>query len=55
MLTLYDYEFSGNGWKVRTLLRHLGRPFCIRWVACWLNVHAGSSVWQLEPPSLLQP
>ena len=32
MLTLYDYDFSGNGWKVRTLLRHLGRPFRIRWV-----------------------
>ncbi len=31
-LVLYDYEFSGNGWKVRTLLRHLGRPFRIRWV-----------------------
>ena len=32
MLTLYDYDFSGNGWKVRTILRHLGRPFTIRWV-----------------------
>jgi glutathione S-transferase len=32
MFTLYDYAFSGNGWKVRTLLRHLGRPFAIRWV-----------------------
>lgn len=32
MFTLYDYEFSGNGWKVRTLLRHLGRPFTIRWI-----------------------
>lgn len=32
MFTLYDYAFSGNGWKVRTLLRHLGRPFTIRWV-----------------------
>ena len=31
-LTLYDYWFSGNGWKVRTLFRHLGRPFVIRWV-----------------------
>lgn len=31
-LTLYDYWFSGNGWKVRTLFRHLGRPFTIRWV-----------------------
>lgn len=31
-LILYDYWFSGNGWKVRTLLRHLGRPFRIRWV-----------------------
>lgn len=31
-LTLYDYDFSGNGWKVRTLLRHLGRPFRIQWV-----------------------
>jgi glutathione S-transferase len=31
-LTLYDYAFSGNGWKVRTLLRHLGRPFRIQWV-----------------------
>ena len=31
-LTLYDYWFSGNGWKVRTLLRHLGLPFSIRWV-----------------------
>ena len=31
-LTLYDYAFSGNGWKVRTLLRHLERPFTIRWV-----------------------
>lgn len=32
MLTLYDYQFSGNGWKVRTLLRNLGRPFTIQWV-----------------------
>ncbi|MEO6603575.1 MAG: glutathione S-transferase family protein [Polyangiaceae bacterium] len=32
MFTLYDYDFSCNGWKVRTLLRHLGRPFRIRWV-----------------------
>lgn len=32
MLTLYDYPISGNGWKVRTLLRQLGRPFTIRWV-----------------------
>jgi glutathione S-transferase len=31
-LRLYDYHFSGNGWKVRTLLRHLGRPFAIQWV-----------------------
>jgi glutathione S-transferase len=31
-LTLYDYWFSGNGWKVRALLRHLGRSFEIRWV-----------------------
>ncbi len=31
-LTLYDYWYSGNGWKVRTLLRYLGRPFHIRWV-----------------------
>lgn len=31
-LTLYDYWFSGNGWKVRTLFRHLGLPFSIRWV-----------------------
>ena len=31
-LTLYDYWFSGNGWKVRTLFRHQGRPFSIRWV-----------------------
>lgn len=31
-LVLYDYWFSGNGWKVRTLLRHLGHPFTIRWV-----------------------
>ena len=29
---LYDYWFSGNGWKVRTLFRHLGRPFTIRWI-----------------------
>jgi len=27
MLTLYDYLFSGNGYKVRLLLRQLGRPF----------------------------
>jgi glutathione S-transferase len=32
MFTLYDYDFSGNGWKVRTLLRHLARPFNIRWL-----------------------
>lgn len=32
MLTLYDYAISGNGWKVRTLLRRLERPFVIRWV-----------------------
>lgn len=32
MLTLYDYDFSANGWKIRTLLRCLGRPFTIRWV-----------------------
>jgi glutathione S-transferase len=32
VLTLYDYAHSGNGWKVRTLFRHLGRPFVIRWV-----------------------
>jgi glutathione S-transferase len=31
-LTLYDYWYSGNGWKVRTLFRHLGRSFNIRWV-----------------------
>jgi len=31
-LTLYDYWFSGNGWKVRTLLRRLGLPFTIQWV-----------------------
>ena len=31
-LTLYDYWFSGNGWKVRTLLRHLHQPFVIQWV-----------------------
>jgi glutathione S-transferase len=31
-LRLYDYHFSGNGWKVRTLLRHLGRAFVIQWV-----------------------
>jgi len=31
-LTLYDYWFSGNGWRVRTLFRCLGRPFFIRWV-----------------------
>lgn len=31
-LTLYDYWFSGNGWKVRTLFRHLGRAFTIQWV-----------------------
>jgi glutathione S-transferase len=31
-LRLYDYHFSGNGWKVRTLLRHLRRAFTIRWV-----------------------
>ena len=30
--TLYDYWFSGNGWKVRTLFRHLGRDFTIRWI-----------------------
>ena len=27
MLTLYDYLISGNGFKVRLLLRLLGRPF----------------------------
>ncbi|MCB9797481.1 MAG: glutathione S-transferase family protein [Alphaproteobacteria bacterium] len=26
-MTLYDYLFSGNGWKVRRTLRLLGRPF----------------------------
>lgn len=31
-LILYDYWYSGNGWKVRTLLRHLGRSFTIRWI-----------------------
>lgn len=31
-LTLYDYWFSGNGWRVRTLFRHLRRPFAIQWV-----------------------
>lgn len=31
-LTLYDYWFSGNGWKIRTLFRSLGIPFTIRWV-----------------------
>ncbi|MFZ5890571.1 MAG: glutathione S-transferase family protein [Myxococcota bacterium] len=30
--TLYDYWFSGNGWKVRTLLRQLERRFRIQWV-----------------------
>lgn len=30
--TLYDYAFSGNGWKVRSVLRWLGYPFTIRWV-----------------------
>jgi glutathione S-transferase len=32
MFTLYDYDFWGTGWKVRTLLRDLGRPFGVRWV-----------------------
>lgn len=32
MLDLYDFEESGNGWKVRTLLRWLQRPFRIHWV-----------------------
>jgi glutathione S-transferase len=27
MITLYDSRFSGNGWKVRLLLSHLGIPF----------------------------
>jgi glutathione S-transferase len=31
-LTLYDYWPSGNGWRVRTLFRHLRRPFAIQWV-----------------------
>lgn len=31
-LRLYDYESSGNGWKVRTVLRALGHPFTIQWV-----------------------
>ncbi|MCA9623176.1 MAG: NAD(P)H-dependent oxidoreductase, partial [Myxococcales bacterium] len=31
-LVLHDYAISGNGWKVRTVLRHLGRPFVIRWI-----------------------
>ena len=32
MLTLYDFPGSGNGYKVRLLLAHLGRPY--RLVAC---------------------
>lgn len=27
MITLYDSRLSGNGWKVRLLLSHLGTPF----------------------------
>lgn len=27
MLVLYDYLPSQNGWKIRQLLRHLGRPY----------------------------
>ena len=29
---LYDYPISGNGWKVRTLLRRLEIPFRIQWL-----------------------
>jgi glutathione S-transferase len=28
MLTLFDYPASQNGWKIRQLLHHLGRPYC---------------------------
>jgi glutathione S-transferase len=27
MLTLFDYAASQNGWKIRQLLHHLGRPY----------------------------
>jgi glutathione S-transferase len=27
MLTLFDYPASQNGWKIRQLLHHLGRPY----------------------------
>jgi glutathione S-transferase len=33
MLTLYDYLPSQNGWKIRQLLRHLGRPYETRIVS----------------------
>lgn len=32
MLTLYDNHLSGNGYKVRLLLRQLGRPVRVEWV-----------------------
>lgn len=33
MLTLYDYLPSQNGWKIRQLLRHIGRPYETRIVS----------------------
>lgn len=32
MVTLYDNHLSGNGYKVRLLLRQLDRSFTVRWV-----------------------
>lgn len=32
MRTLYDNHLSGNGYKVRLLLRQLGQPFTVEWV-----------------------
>jgi glutathione S-transferase len=37
VITLYDSRLSGNGWKVRLLLSHLGTPYTRR----VLNVPAG--------------
>lgn len=49
MAVLYDYPMSGNGWKVRTLLRALGQPFSIRWVDLLAGEQHGPVFGALSP------
>ena len=46
MHTLYDFRFSGNGWKVRWMLRALG--IAHRWVEVDILAGATRSAWFLD-------